>query len=188
MWRYNFYRGLHGSPWESSVDGLNLYLFLWGVSFFVYQRDVFMPGFGGKQASPNKKIKTFINGLLCSRFNCWCRCLSAYIYCRCMASLVTQTVKCLPAMWETRVWFLGKEDPLEKEMAAHSNILAWKIPWTKEPGRLQFMGSQKIGHDWALPFTSDVGQLFTICCCTERTGYEIICIVWWDFCNTHLYA
>ena len=142
----------------------------------------------GKKASPNKKIKTFINGLLCSHFNCWCRCLSAYIYCRCIASLVTQTVKCLPALCETRVWFLGQEDPLEKEMATHSNILAWKIPWTKEPGRLQFMGLQKIRHDWALPFTSDVGQLFTICCCTERTGYKIICIVWWDFCNTHLYA
>ena len=52
-------------------------------------------------------------------------------------------------MWETWVWSLGLEDPLEKEMATHSNILAWRIPWTEEPGRLQFMGSQRVGHDWA---------------------------------------
>ena len=59
-----------------------------------------------------------------------------------MASLVAQTIKCLPAMWETRVRFLGREDPLEKEMAIHSSTLAWKIPWTEEPDRLQSMGSQ----------------------------------------------
>ena len=52
-------------------------------------------------------------------------------------------------MQETRVWSLGREDPLEKEMATHSSTLAWKIPWTEEPGRLQSMGSQRVGHDWA---------------------------------------
>ena len=57
-------------------------------------------------------------------------------------------VKCLPTMWKTRVRSLGWEDPLEKEMATHSSILAWKIPWTEEPGRLQFMGLQRVGHDW----------------------------------------
>ena len=56
-------------------------------------------------------------------------------------------VKHLPAMRETRVQFLGQEDPLEKEMAAHSSTLAWKIPWTEEPGRLQSMRSQKVGHN-----------------------------------------
>ena len=61
-------------------------------------------------------------------------------------SLVTQMVNHLPAMWETRVQSLGQEDPLEKEMATHSNILAWKIPWMEEPGELQSMGSQRIGH------------------------------------------
>ena len=65
------------------------------------------------------------------------------------ASLMAQTVKNLPAMWETRVWSLGREDPLEKEMATHSSILTWKIPWTEEPGRLQSMGSKRVGHDWA---------------------------------------
>ena len=59
------------------------------------------------------------------------------------ASLVTQMVKRLPAMRETQVRFLGWEDPLEKEMATHSSILAWKIPWAEEPGRLQSMGSQE---------------------------------------------
>ena len=59
------------------------------------------------------------------------------------ASLVAQTVKHLPAMQETQVRFLGREDPLEKEMATHSSILAWEIPWTEKPGGLQSMGSQK---------------------------------------------
>ena len=64
-----------------------------------------------------------------------------------LASLVAQTVKHLPAMWETLVRSLGWEDPLEKEMAIHSTTIAWKIPWTEEPGRLQSMGSQRVGQD-----------------------------------------
>ena len=56
-------------------------------------------------------------------------------------------VKRLPAVWETQVRSLGWEHPLEKEMATHSSTLAWKIPWTEEPGRLQSMGSQRVGHD-----------------------------------------
>ena len=64
------------------------------------------------------------------------------------ASLVAQMVKHLPAVRETRVRSLGWEDPLEKEMATHSSTLAWKIPWTEEPGRLQSMGSQRVAHDW----------------------------------------
>ena len=62
-------------------------------------------------------------------------------------SLVAQTVKRLPAMQETWVQSLGQEDPLEKEMAIHSSTLAWKIPWTEEPGGLQSMGLQRVGHD-----------------------------------------
>ena len=65
------------------------------------------------------------------------------------ASLVAQTVKRLPAMWETWVQSLGQEDPLEKEMATHPSTIAWKIPWTEEPGRVQSMGSQRVGHDRA---------------------------------------
>ena len=63
------------------------------------------------------------------------------------ASLVAQAVKRLSATLETRVRSLGWEDPLEKEMATHSSTLAWKIPWIEEPGRLQSMGSQTVGHD-----------------------------------------
>ena len=63
------------------------------------------------------------------------------------AFLVAQTVKRLPTMRDTRVRSLGWKDALEKEMAAHSSILTWKIPWTEEPGRLQSMGSQRVGHD-----------------------------------------
>ena len=58
-----------------------------------------------------------------------------------------KTVKRMPTMWETRVQSLGREDLLEKEMATHSSIRAWKIPWMEEPGRLQSMGSQRAGHD-----------------------------------------
>ena len=62
-------------------------------------------------------------------------------------SLVTQRVKRLPAMQETQVPSLSWEDSLEKEMATHSSILAWRIPWTEEPSRLQSTGSQRVGHD-----------------------------------------
>ena len=60
--------------------------------------------------------------------------------------LVAQMVKNLPAMQETQVQSLGQEDPLEKVMATHSSILAWKIPWAEEPGGLQSMGLQRVGH------------------------------------------
>ena len=66
------------------------------------------------------------------------------------ASLVAHMVKRLSTTQETWVWSLGWEDPLEKEMAIHSSTIAWKIPWTEEPGRLQSMGSQRVGHDWAI--------------------------------------
>ena len=61
--------------------------------------------------------------------------------------LVAQRVKRLSTMWETWVQSLGQEDPLEKEKAIPSSTIAWKIPWTEEPGRLQSMGSQRVGHD-----------------------------------------
>ena len=66
-----------------------------------------------------------------------------------LASLVAQRVKGLPTMQETWVWFLGWEDPLEKEIATHSSTLAWKIPWMEKSGRLQSMGLQRVRHDWA---------------------------------------
>ena len=65
------------------------------------------------------------------------------------ASLVAQTVKNLPATKETWIQSLDWEDPLEKETAVHSNILAWRIPWTEEPGGLQSMRSRRVGHHWA---------------------------------------
>ena len=60
---------------------------------------------------------------------------------------MAQTVKRLPTKRETQVQSLGQEDPLEKDMATHSSILAWKIPWTEEPGGLQSMGLQRVGHN-----------------------------------------
>ena len=80
----------------------------------------------------------------------WINC-SCFIYsgvgCPHRTSLVAQMVKCQSTMRETRVQSLGWEDPLEKEMAIHSSTIAWKIPWTEEPGRLESMGSQRVGHD-----------------------------------------
>ena len=64
-----------------------------------------------------------------------------------VTSLVAQTVKRLSTMWETQVRSLGWEDPLEKEMAIHSGTIAWKMPRTEEPDRLQSMGLQRVGHD-----------------------------------------
>ena len=74
-----------------------------------------------------------------------------------MTSLVAQMVNHLPTMWETWVWFLDREDPLEKEMVTPHNTLAWKIPWMEEPGSLQSMESQRVGHDWATSLS-----LFTV--------------------------
>ena len=74
---------------------------------------------------------------------------SSTAVCYTWASLVAQRVKHLPAVQETRVRSLGWEDLLEKEMATHSSILAWRIPWTEEPGGLQSMGWQRVGHNWA---------------------------------------
>ena len=70
--------------------------------------------------------------------------------------MVAQTVKNLPAMQETHVQSLGWKDPLGKRMATHSSILAWRIPWTKEPGGLWSMGSPRVAHDWHFHFTSPI--------------------------------
>ena len=73
-------------------------------------------------------------------------CVCVYMY---GASLVAQMVKNLPSMQETLGWIpLGQEDPLEEGMATHSSILAWRIPWTEEPGGLWSMGLQTVGHNW----------------------------------------
>ena len=74
---------------------------------------------------------------------------------------MAQRLKCLPAMWETWVWSLGQEDPLEKEIATHSSILAWRSPRMEEPGGLQSMGLQRVRHDWVKGFlwsTCDPGD------------------------------
>ena len=84
--------------------------------------------------------------------------------------IMAQMVKPLPAIRETRVRSLGWEDPLEKEMATHSSSPAWRIPGMEEPGRLQSMGSQRVGHDWeiALHFTS-----MKIMATSSKTPYAI---------------
>ena len=78
-------------------------------------------------------------------------------------------VKNLPAMWETWVWSLGWEDPLEKGMATHSSILAWRSPWTEKPGQLQSMESARVGHNWA----SNTGHLYVF----GKISIQILCPV-----------
>ena len=72
--------------------------------------------------------------------------------------LVSQMVKHLPTVWETWIWSPGQEDPLEKAMATHSSTLAWKVPWMEEQGRLQSMGSQRVGHDWVTSLSFSYGS------------------------------
>ena len=87
------------------------------------------------------------------------------------ASLVAQRLKRLPPMWETQVRSLGWKDPLEKEMVIHSSILAWRIPWTEEPGRLQSTGSQRVRHDWATSLSLSIFH----CIYVPQFLYPFIC-------------
>ena len=84
------------------------------------------------------------------------------------ASQVAQKVKNLPAVQESWVWLLGQEDPLEKEMATHSSILVWRIPWTQEPGGLQSIGSQRVGQDW-----SDLARTHAINAFSKVVQFEV---------------
>ena len=108
----------------------------------------------------------------------------------CWLPLVAQMIKILPKMQQTWIRSLGQEDPLEKEMAAHSSILAWRIPWTEKPGGLQTMESQRVRHDWTsfthsllisiiiyipVTLTSD-SEEFKICIC--------LCVIY----NMHIFV
>ena len=92
---------------------------------------------------------------------------------------VAQRVERLPAMQETWVRSLGQEDPLEKERATHSSTLAWKIPWTEKPGRLQSMGSQRVGHDWAIACLLVLGLRgcvgFSLVAASEDYSWVVVC-------------
>ena len=94
------------------------------------------------------------------------------------ASLVAQMLKNLPAMQETWIQSLGWEDPLEKGMHTHSSILIWTIPWTEEPGRLQFMGSLRAGPDWVTKTFTFLGMiihsLWTNCPCVYLSSSVFI--------------
>ena len=87
---------------------------------------------------------------------------------------VAQVVKNLPAMWETWVPSLGREDPLEKEMASHFSILAWKITWTEEPGGLQSIGSQRVGQDWATSLSLFYGTVWFY---SPVTKWRLMCLM-----------
>ena len=101
-------------------------------------------------------------------------------------SLVAQMVKRLPTVRETQVQSLGREDLLEKETATHSSVLAWKIPWTEEPGRLQSMGSQRVRHNWATSLSLSLLYNIPLCenttaCCTQRSWRHLSVITYKSF-------
>ena len=98
---------------------------------------------------------------------------------------MAQKAKNLPAMQETWVQSLGQEDPPEKEMAAHSSILAWRILWTEEPGWLQSMGPQKAGHDWATNTNTHIffGELSVHGLCWFLIGFLLLLL---SFSSLHI--
>ena len=91
------------------------------------------------------------------------------------ASLAAQMLKNLPAMLEIQVWSLGWEDPLEKRTAAHSSILAWRIPWTEEPGGLQSMGLQRVRHNSLTELFGNEARHIWICCCSVAQSGLTLC-------------
>ena len=103
-------------------------------------------------------------------FHCW-------RWCYPWASLVAKTVRNPPAMRETWVWSLGWEDPLEESMATHSSILAWRIPWMEEPGKLPSIGSQRVGHDWMTKHSTWVFHK----CHLLYQGFSLQFLVLWSF-------
>ena len=98
-------------------------------------------------------------------------------------------VTSLPEVWETQVRSLGQEDPLKKEMATHSSTLAWRIPWMEEPGRLQSMRLQRVGHDWATSLSLSVIQvqypvflhILSSTGAQHRDGWNLMAARWWVF-------
>ena len=104
-----------------------------------------------------------------------------------------QAVECLPAMWETQVRSLGWEDHLEKATASHSSTLAWKIPWTEEPGRLQSMGSQRVRHDWATSLSFYIIKLVTVSLVRgNKRGTRVVFFplkpfIFFEFCTMYTY-
>ena len=94
-----------------------------------------------------------------------------FFFCLFVLTMVAQMVKRLSTMLETQVQALGWEDPLEKEMAIHSSTIAWRIPWTEEPGRLQSMGSQRVGHNWAISVSQS----------RDKSTQSIFCSIEWPW-------
>ena len=93
------------------------------------------------------------------------------------ASLVAQMVKNLPAVLETWVWSLDWEDPMEESMETHSSILAWRIPWTGEPGGLQSTGSQRVGHDWRLCTAKQRASWWTVLWVESQNSDPALCLL-----------
>ena len=129
---------LFATPWTVSLPGSSVH----GI-FQARTLEWVTISFSRKASQPGDW--TCVSCIIGRRFTIWATREAHLIG----ASLLAQTVKNLPAMREVWVQSLSWKDPQEKEMAPHSSILAWNIPWKEEPGRLQSMGSQRVGNDWA---------------------------------------
>ena len=124
----------------------------------IYKQEAIRPGIRYKCLGISvNEILSFCPPLLIPLWLPWC---------------LSWLVKSLPAIWETKVQSLGEEDSLEKEMATYSSILAWRIPWTEEPGGLQFMRSQRVRYNWA----TEQQPLSYLRKCKQQTGYK--CSAW----------
>ena len=116
------------------------------TGYWAYSADNRNKSFPGQRAGENKKRNPWRGSR--QRPAATDRGVCLFLLCTQWASLMAQMIKNPPAKQETSVRSLGWEDPLEKGMATQSSILAWRIPWTEEPGRLQSMGSQRVRYDW----------------------------------------
>ena len=169
-WRIPMDRGAWGySPWgwkesdtteQLSTPTLQQVILRSSASTLVDKRESFLTRLSSWATVPTSSTWLICLPGLCLKPSELWLCLIAVARTSNGDSMVAQMVKHLPAMQETWVQSLGWEDPLEKEMATHSSTLAWKIPQMEEPGRLQSMRSQRVGHDWATSLTHSLTQDF----------------------------
>ena len=120
-------------------------MFLKKILKYALYNDIFLSCHFFKDDSKRCKVETSLGWVRSPRLNLFLICKLTALHP--MGFPGGSEVKA--SAWNAGVWSLGREDPLEKKMATHSSTLAWRIPWMEEHGRLQFMGSQRVGHDWA---------------------------------------
>ena len=151
--------GLLQVAWEGSFNDLSLVLQQWRL--LCVRINVFSCIYLTPTYPPWRRVSSSLL-LILKQLLCFLLQLSLRVFYS-LTSMVAQTVKRLPTMRESWARSLSWEDPLEKKMATHSSILAWRIPWTEEPGRLQSMGLQRVGHDWVTSLSLYIFWIQVVC-------------------------